>query len=591
MSFFKFKESMLLIKFFKEDKLIFIFYLFLSFLCSGLIILGSYFVGQTINLISENMSTNDVIKIVYASLITISLYIFYWILNSMIVCWTIKLSYRSGSRIRYAIFTKYLNVSISYIDKNKIGELMSRATNDIDMMISSVVQVMAGMFTSPLIIISIFITNLFFSPLLSLISFLLALLTLIFIWFIAKKSSPDFEKMQEKIGSLNSLSKEYITNKQVIYLFGMQEKAKMKFKNSNNKFRISSYKAEYKVGMLYPALDIIENIIYGLLLLVGIIFITKKIPNGGIQNLSFGLLTTFVLLNRIALGEIGSISRFASIYEKMFACAKRINEIIIQDEDFDIGTDKIDNLQGSIEFKNVSFGYSEDKMILKNFNLKIEKGQKIGIVGPTGSGKSTIINLLMRFYDVDSGQILLDGKDISTIKKSELRKHISIVLQETHLFSESIYTNISYGHYKEEIDKDAIKKAASKIGSDHFINVLPNNYETQINDSISISQGESQMLALTRAYYSPASILILDEATSSVDSLTEQKIQKGMEVLMKDKTSIIVAHRLSTIKDANQILVLKDGKIIEKGSHNELIKLKGYYEKMYRANQNEFQDY
>lgn len=583
-----FKETIKIIKFFKEDPLILIFHIFVGFLCSALVIVSSYFVGETINLAttSINLNTKEFLKILYASLIIISLYTTYWLLNTKLLIWTIKLSYRSGSRIRYAIFTKLLNIPISYIDKSKLGELMSRTTNDVDMMIANMVQVVFGFFTSPIIIFSILVTNFIISPLLSVVALFFILLILLVTGIIAKKSSPNFDEMQKKVGQLNSLNKEYIFNKLPIYVFGKQKDIKNNYYKINNQHKESSYKAEYKIGLVYPSLDILENITYASLIAIGIIFFTFNVPHGGVIKLSWGTITTFVLLNRMLLGEIGFISRFASLYEKLFVCAKRIMEILNEVDDIDQGTKSLDIIKGDIKFENVSFSYIKDKPIIKNFNLNVKAGQTVGIVGPTGSGKSTIMNLLMRFYELDSGKITIDGIDIKEIKKDELRKHISIVLQETNLFNESIYTNISYGHHENIFDKEKIHYAAHQIGSEHFINVLPNSYETIIDDRISISQGEAQLLALTRAYYSPSSIMILDEATSSIDSKTEQDIQIGMNKLMKEKTSFVIAHRLSTIKDADLIVVLKDGEILEQGNHQQLIDKNGFYAKMYTSNLN-----
>lgn len=583
-----FKETIKIINFFKEDPLILIFHIFVGLLCSALVIVSSYFVGETINLAttSINLNTKEFLKILYASLIIISLYTTYWLLNTKLLIWTIKLSYRSGSRIRYAIFSKLLNIPISYIDKSKLGELMSRTTNDVDMMIANMVQVVFGFFTSPIIIFSILVANFIISPLLSVIALFFILLILFITGIIAKKSSPNFDEMQKKVGQLNSLNKEYIFNKLPIYIFGKQKDIKNNYYEINNQHKESSYKAEYKIGLVYPSLDILENIAYASLIAIGVIFFVFNVPHGGVIKLSWGTITTFVLLNRMLLGEIGFISRFASLYEKLFVCAKRIMEILNEVDDIDQGTKSLDVIKGDIKFENVSFSYIKDKPIIKDFNLNVKAGQTIGIVGPTGSGKSTIMNLLMRFYELDSGKITIDGIDIREIRKSELRKHISIVLQETNLFTESIYTNISYGHHENIFDKEKIHYAAHQIGSEHFINVLPNSYETIIDDRLSISQGEAQLLALTRAYYSPSSIMILDEATSSIDSKTEQDIQIGMDKLMKEKTSFVIAHRLSTIKDADLIVVLKDGKILEQGNHLQLINKNGFYAKMYTSNLN-----
>lgn len=301
------------------------------------------------------------------------------------------------------------------------------------------------------------------------------------------------------------------------------------------------------------------------------------------------MLATFILLTRSANSEFGNLARFASITEKMLACLKRIFEVLEAKDDLNQGQTSLNEIKGQIEFKNVNFGYQPDKLVLENFNLKINSGQKVAIVGPTGSGKTTLTNLLMRFYEINSGQILIDGIDIQTIEKNNLRQFFSIVLQESSIFSETILTNIAYGH-QGQIDEQQIKFSAQEIGSDHFINLLDQNYQTIINDPSEISAGQAQLLALTRAHYSPANILILDEATSNIDSKTEYDVQQGMLKLMKNKTSIIIAHRLSTIINADLIVVLQNGKIIEQGNHLELLNQKGFYHSLYHQKLLEYED-
>lgn len=574
----------------KESKKLLIFVIFISLISSTAIILSSIFVGQTLNLLisytngdSENgsaLSNKEILNIVYASLITIGLYIIYWLTNTNILIWSVKLSYTTGSKIRYAVFTKLLSVPISFIDKNKVGELMARATNDIDMMITNLVQNFAAFLTSPFIILASLITIFIISPLLSAIS--IAIMAIIFLstFIFAKLSSKNFIKMQDKLGELNAINEEFLINKFPIYVFNRKDYAMNKFNKVNSSHQKHTYKAEYKMGMVFPILDLLENIAYGLIYTLGFIFILLKIPHGGFMELNLGTLATFVVIVRLANGEIGNLARFGSIIEKLFACFKRIYSLINEEDDVNLGKKEIKNLNGDIEFQNVSFSYVQGKPIIKNLNLYIKQGQKVAIVGPTGSGKTTLINLLMRFYETDEGKILINGIDIKDIDKNCLRRYISVVLQETSLFSESIKTNISYGHHqKPNINK--IIESSKEIGSYHYIALLDNGFDTVIKDNSSISSGEAQLLALTRAHYSPSNILILDEATSNIDSKTEYDVQQGMIKLMKDKTTFVIAHRLSTIVNSDLILVMKDGIIVEKGNHFDLIKKQGLYFNLY----------
>lgn len=577
----------------KHDKLILFFIFFISFIGAASIMTASWFVGETLNLFvfyiqNGNFTTQKLLNVVYSTLIVSSLYFIHWIINSNMLIWTCKLSYRTGSRIRYAVFSKLLSVPISYMDKNKVGELMSRTTNDVDTMIVNLVQFLAAIFMSPILIVASLITLFVLSPLLSTISILLMCLIFLLTYLFAKKSSPNFIALQNRLGDLNALNEEFLINKLPIYVFQKQTFAKNKFQKTNKEYEIQTYKAEYKIGMVWPLLDILENIAYGIIYALGFIFIILKTPHGGME-LNVGTLASFVVIMRLVNGEIGNLARFGSIFEKLLACLKRIVEIINEEDDINQGTINVDNLNGDIEFKNVNFSYVQGKPIIKNFNLHVKRGQKVAIVGPTGSGKTTLINLLMRFYEIDSGEIKIDGINIKDLDKTNLRKFISIVLQETSLFSESILTNISYGHH-EKIDISKIINSSKEIGSNHFINLLPKGFNTVIEDTSNISSGEAQLLALTRAHYSPSNILILDEATSNIDSKTEHDVQQGMLKLMKDKTTFIIAHRLSTIVNSDLIVVMSEGEIIEKGTHRELLKKQGFYYDLYYSNKLESED-
>ena len=582
-------------EFFKADKILLIVCLFISLISSVAIILGSIFTGFTLDEFTKSfvgnspggttMTDQELLNIVYAFLITISCYIVYFVTNHTLFMVTISLSYRAGSRIRHAVFEKIISVSINYIDKNKAGELISRTTTDVDQFISNAVQMFASMFVSPFIIFIAIIALLLYSPALALVTFIMMFIFFIGSIVIAKSAAPNYSKMQENVGEIGSFCEEHIKNKVAIYLFSQQEKVIKEFDEINNKHAYQFWKAEYKTGILWPYTDLTENFLYGIIYIVGLIFISFKVPHGGIEaTLTLGTITSFVLMVRQVNGELGNMARFSTFIQKIIFSAVRIKEILMVENDVNIGTNKVENLDGDIIFENVSFSYDEGPTIIKDFNLHVKKGQKVAIVGPTGSGKTTLINLLLRFYEIDSGTIKIDGQNIQELDKYNLRKFISVVLQEVSLFSESIATNIAYGHSNGKPDIKGIKIAAKEIGSNHFINILPNNYDEIVEDSNDFSAGESQLLSLTRAYYSPSNILILDEATSNVDSKTEHNVQKGILKIMENKTTFIIAHRLSTIINSDIIIVMKDGMIIEKGNHNELLAMKAFYYNLYNSN-------
>ncbi len=581
--------------FFKADKILIIVCLFIAAISAVGIITAAIFTGFTLDVFTKSFSVDslgqsimtdqELLNVVYTFLIAISGYVVYFITNHTLFMITISLSYRAGSRIRRAVFEKIISVSINYIDKNKAGELISRTTTDVDQFISNSVQMFSSLFVSPFIILASIIALLIYSPLLALITFIMMFIFFVGSVLIAKSAAPNYSNMQEKVGEIGAFSEEHIKNKVAIYLFGNQEKVINEFDSINNAHSHQFWKAEYKTGILWPYTDFTENISYGVIYMVGILFMAFKIPHGGIEaTLTLGTITSFVLMVRQVNGELGNMARFATFIQKIIFSAERIREILIVENDVNIGVDKVEDLDGDIIFKDVNFSYEEGPTIIKNFNLHVKRGQKIAIVGPTGSGKTTLINLLLRFYELDSGSITIGGQNIQNLDKYNLRKFISVVLQEVSLFSESIATNIAYGHNNGDANMDDIKHAAKEIGSDHFINLLPNNYNQIVEDSNDFSAGESQLLSLTRAYYSPSNILILDEATSNVDSKTENNVQKGILKIMENKTTFVIAHRLSTIVNSDIIIVMKDGEIIEKGNHNELLLLNGFYHNLYNSN-------
>ncbi|MGL6125255.1 MAG: ABC transporter ATP-binding protein [Metamycoplasmataceae bacterium] len=589
------KMMKLFLEFFKADKILVFTCLFISTISAASIIIAAIFTGLTLDEFIKSFDSSsfngsaindqELLNILYVFLIAFGSYVTYFITNHTLFMVTISLSYRAGSRIRRAVFEKLISVSISYIDKNKAGELISRTTTDVDQFISNSVQMFSSMFVSPFVILAAVGALIVYSPLLALITLIMMIIFFTGSFLIAKSAAPNYSSMQERVGEIGAFCEEHTKNKVAIYLFSKQDDVMKEFDSINNQHATDFWKAEFKTGILWPYIDLTENLSYGIIYILGLIFITFEIPHGGINPvLTLGTITSFVLMVRQVNGELGNMARFATFIQKIIFSANRIQEILLVKNDINIGTTKVENLDGDIVFENVNFSYENGPTIIKNFNLHIKRGQKVAIVGPTGSGKTTLINLILRFYELDSGTIKIGEQNIRDLDKYNLRKFISVVLQEVSLFSESIATNIAYGHNQSESDIDEIKMSAKEIGSNHFINLLPNNYDQIIEDSNDFSAGESQLLSLTRAHYSPSNILILDEATSNVDSKTEHNVQQGILKIMESKTTIVIAHRLSTIINSDIIVVMKDGEIIEKGNHNELLAMNGFYHNLFYSN-------
>lgn len=584
-------------KYFKDDKIIIFIAIILAMTCAILVSFASITVGLSLTVFDEIVKNGTVDEIkLYESLmwagITVAAYILYWIIQTLVYRIMIWSSHKAGSRIRAKVFKSILSLSVAYMDSKRTGEFVSKTTNDVDQLIINLTESLATSITSPFIITFALIIMLLLSPYLAGIYLLLLPLVIVGALLIASKASPHFVKQQEDLGLLNASGLEFIQNRDATYFFQKHKNISQKYSKISNEYMNSIRQGEYKIRLVWPWVDIIENSMYGIIFVLGAIFLEQ--PSGGIfdsihfdfSTVNFGLIATFLSFTRIINGEVGNLSRLSSLFQKTKVCAKRTTDLINQEPEIDTGVFEPKVIEGNVEFKNVNFGYSQKNPVIENFNLKIKKGTRVAIVGPTGCGKTTLSQLLLRFYDVDSGSIEIDGIDIRKISKKSLSSLITIVLQDTHLFSVSIYENIRYGTQKGISDEEIIK--ASKImNSSHFVNLFPENYKTILKNSSEISIGESQLLALTRAYVNDSKILILDEATSSIDTKTEIEVQKGMLELMKDKTSFVIAHRLSTIINSDIIVVMNNGRIVEQGKHEELLVKKGFYYKLYNSKINE----
>lgn len=486
-----------------------------------------------------------------------------------------KLSQTTVRNMRYDLFSKIVRLPIKYLDTHQHGDIMSRMTNDVENISNTISQSIGSLISGGLTVVGTLAIMLWKSPLLTLISMATIFLTLITTSLMSKYMRKFFSRQQVLLGQLNGQAEETITGYKTISAFSRENIEKEKFNEISDELKKCGIKAQVLGGSMGPFMNVIGN--FGFLLIAGF---------GGWFALSglitVGTIQAFIIYAKQFSRPISEIANQYAQIQTAIAGAERVFEIMDAALEIDEGRTELGDVKGDILFDHINFSYKEGEPVLKDFNLDVKAGQKIALVGATGSGKTTVVNLLTRFYDVDSGKISIDGVDIREIPKDMLRENIAIVLQDTVLFSDTIAANIKYG--KLDADMDKVRAAADMSNADMFIERLPDGYDTLLSESGSnLSQGERQLLSITRAVLKDPSILILDEATSSVDTRTELHIQQAMIALMKNRTSIIIAHRLSTIRDADVIVVLDNGQIAESGNHEELLAKKGCYYNLYQT--------
>lgn len=484
-----------------------------------------------------------------------------------------KVSYN----MRRDISQKINRMPLKYFDTKTHGEVLSRVTNDVDTVSQSLNQSLSQIITSAVTLIGVLAMMLSISWLMTLASILILPLSILLISLIIKKSQVFFRKQQEYLGRVNSHVEEIYGGHLIMKAFNGEEKALAEFNRQNELLYASAWKSQFLSGMMMPIMTFVGNLGYVMVsILGGWLAIRKAIEVGDILS--------FIQYISQFTQPISQMAQISNILQSTAAAAERVFEFLEEEEEAPETEQSLptDNIAGEVAFKNVRFGYNPDKVIIKDFSAAISPGQRVAIVGPTGAGKTTIVKLLMRFYDLNGGEILIDGNNIKNFKRDELREMFGMVLQETWLFNGPIMENIRYGRL-DASDEDVIK-AAKAAHAHHFIRTLPEGYKMILNEEASnVSQGQKQLLTIARAILADPKILILDEATSSVDTRTELLIQKAMENLMHGRTSFIIAHRLSTIRDADKILVMNNGDIIEQGSHEELMSAGGFYTALYKS--------
>jgi len=479
--------------------------------------------------------------------------------------------------LREDVNSKLGRLPLRFFDARSNGDILSRMVNDVDNIANTLQQSLTQMITSVVTLLGIIIMMLTISPLLTLILVLTLPLSFVVIALIAKQSQKHFKSQQDQLGQLNGHVEEMYTGHTIIKAFGREKQSVEKFRQMNEVLYHSSWKAQFISGIMWPLMGFIGNIGYVLICVVGGIQMTKG-------NISVGNIQAFIQYARQFTQPIMQTANIANIIQSTIASAERVFELLDEEEEQEQAqpTKKISNPKGNVSFEHVQFGYSEDKLLMKDLSLDVKSGQMIAIVGPTGAGKTTLVNLLMRFYNIQGGKITIDGERIESFNRSYVRSLFGMVLQDTWLFNGTIRDNIAYG--RAGATEDEIIAAAKAAHADHFIRTLPEGYDTVLNEEASnISSGQKQLLTIARAILADPPMLILDEATSSVDTRTELFIQQAMHNLMQGRTSFVIAHRLSTIKDADRILVMNQGSVIEQGTHEELLAAGGFYADLYQS--------
>ena len=484
----------------------------------------------------------------------------------------------TSKNLRTDIDRKINKLPLKYFDTTTRGDILSRVTNDIDVISQTLGSTISNLVNAIVLFIGVLIMMFITNWVLALVTIAASLVGFILMSLILGRSQKYFNRRQENLGELNGHIEEIYTYHNVVKSYNGAAKAKKEFTNINNKLFINNWKSQALAGLMHPLMNFAGNFSYAAIFIVGV-----ALSINGSDAVTFGTIISFTIYARLFSQPLTTFGQAMMSIQQAAAASKRIFEMLLEEEleDESHKTKVLKDVKGDVEFKNVQFGYEPDELIIKNFTAHLKSGQKVAIVGPTGAGKTTIVNLLMRFYEINSGDIMIDGISTKELTRENVHDLFDMILQDTWLFKGTIRENLVYN--KENVTDEELDKVCRAVGLRHFIKTLKKGYDTMLDDSISLSEGQKQQLTIARAMIKDAPLLILDEATSSVDTRTELVIQKAMDELTKGRTSFVIAHRLSTIKNADVILVMRDGDIIEMGNHEELIGKHGFYAELYNS--------
>lgn len=573
-----FKGSLkMLLKRLNEHKAYVIIAIIFAALAAVLNVLGPNFLNDLMTMLFDQngYEVSDVTKM---GLIILCMYLVAGILGYLQGFLMSKVSVGVSKKLRTEISRKINKLPLKYFDSHSYGDVLSRVTNDVDTVGNTLERTLSSLVTSSVTIIGIPIVMFTISWQLTLISLLQIPLALLVVFIVVKFNQKYFIKQQKYLGDVNGYIEENFSAHNVVKAFNGEEKAQQTFDSINNNLKVVSRKAQFFSGLMMPIVNFTSNIIYVLICLVGASIAIKT------NNMAFlATIITFMTYSKLFNQPVAQIGSISGTLQSTIAAAERVFEFLNEEEQLD-ESDKtltIENVKGKVEFRHVNFGYTPDKQIIFDFNFTANPGEKIAIVGQTGAGKTTIVNLLMRFYEVNDGEILIDGVPTKDMNRSYVRSLFGMVLQDTWLFEGTIKENLRFG--KPDATDEEIVEACKMANVDHFIRTEPKGYDMVLAEETNISAGQKQLLTIARAMVQNAPMLILDEATSSVDTRTEILIQTAMDRLTKGRTSFVIAHRLSTIKNADKIIVMKDGNIVEIGTHDELIAKGGAYKELYNS--------
>lgn len=544
-------------------------------------IIGPSKISELMNIITagvKNVEGVDMNAFMKVCIYLLSIYVIGALITYLQQWVSVDTSQGIGKLLRTTLNDKITKLPLKYFDSNTKGDIISRFTNDVDTISQTLSSTIATLLRSIVIFVGVIVMMFSVNVTLSLISIACSLVGFIMMFTLSKRARKYFYKRQTNLGEINGHIEEVFTNHHVVKSFNGEDEAIDIFNKKNEELYSNSLKANLIMGISRPFMAFSGNLAYAAIFIIGVSMILS-----GSNNMDYGTIISFTMYARLFSQPLGNFAQSMTSILQASAAGKRVFEVLEESEMEEENNKQIviDNCKGDVSFKDVRFGYSEDKEIIHGFTGNFKAGQKVAIVGPTGAGKTTIVNLLMRFYEINSGSISIDGKNIQDMKRENVRDLFDMILQDTWLFEGTIRENLVYN--QENVSDEKLNEVCKAVGLRHFIKSLPKGYDTLLDDSLALSEGQKQQLTIARAMIKNSPLLILDEATSSVDTRTELIIQKAMDELTKGRTSFIIAHRLSTIKNADIIMVLNNGDIIETGNHEELLEKKGFYAELYNS--------